>query len=112
MSQAIFPAPRVGRFGAGLAYRAPDASSIGGARDDWQVNVDRSWPAAEQPDRTTADEPGANVTHFRLDALDFIVNVYAAVVTAPHDVERASRSSVLKPDQILPYLAGLAAASR
>jgi hypothetical protein len=107
----VAPQVAVGRFGAVVCRRAPGVGSVGRFGDRWEVDVEGEWMPLELPSRKTRLGSAADGTHLGSDDRNFVVNVYAAVVTAPHEGDRAPWASVLRPDQILPYLAGLASGS-
>lgn len=107
----VVPQVAVGRFGAVVCRRAPGVGSVGRFGDRWEVDVEGEWMPLELPSRKTRLGSAADGTHLGSDDRNFVVNVYAAVVTAPHEVDRAPWASVLRPDQILPYLAGLPSGS-
>jgi hypothetical protein len=107
------PPVAVGRFGAVVCRRRPGSEgSIGRVGDRWEVDVDGEWmplelPIGKAPAVATATCPPRGPAHRR----DFTFDVYAAVVTAPHEVGRAPWAAVLEPDRILRYLAGLPSAA-
>jgi hypothetical protein len=107
----VVPQVAVGRFGAVVFRQAPGGGSVGCFGDRWEVDVEGEWMPLEIPSRRTRLGPAADGTRLGSDDRDFVVNVYAAVVTAPHQVDRAPWASVLRPDEILPYLAGLPSGS-
>ncbi|MGD0019195.1 MAG: hypothetical protein ABSD62_08060 [Candidatus Limnocylindrales bacterium] len=123
MTQGALHAPRVsigqrgpqvavGRFGAVVFRQAPGADGwVGRFGEHWEVDVEGQWMRLELPIRRARLGWGADGVGRRWDDRELVANVYAAVVTAPHEVDRAPWAAVLKPDQILPYLAGLPSGS-
>lgn len=103
----VVPQVAVGRFGAVVCRQAPGGGPVGRFGNRWEVDVEGEWVPLEIPSRLTGLASAANGTRPDWDDRDFVVNVYAAVVTAPHQVDRTPWASVLRPDQILPYLADL-----
>ncbi len=107
----VVPPVAVGRFGAVVCRPAAGGGSVGRFGDRWEVDVDGEWMPLEHPGRKTRTGSAQDGPCLDPDDRDLVVDVYAAVVTAPHEVNRAPWASVLRPDQILPYLAGLPSAS-
>ena len=105
------PQVAVGRFGAAVVRQAPGYSAIRSFGDKGEVDVYGEWMPLELPMRKVRLDSGADGARLSSGDREFVVNVYAAVVTAPHEVDRAPWASILAPEQILPYLAALPSAS-
>jgi hypothetical protein len=100
----------VGRFGAVVFRQTLGDGSIHRVGEQWD-DIEDEWLPVELPARKGRPGSRADGAWSSAHDCDFVANVYAAVVTVPHEVGRAARRSALRPNQILLYLAGRPAMS-
>jgi hypothetical protein len=99
------PEVAIGRFGAAVFREIPGDAAVRRFGDHFEFQVDGQWIPFDEPSRgaggtTLQIVPGAAES-------DFVAKVYAAVVTTPGDENEKPGCAILRPDQILPFLAGL-----
>ena len=95
-----------------VAFRhTPGDRSVRRRGDRWEVDVQGDWTPLELPARKPRLVSIADAARVRSLDRDFVVKVYAAVVPGSETPDRVPACFILRPDQILPYLAGLPSAS-
>lgn len=98
----------VGPFGVAVLAELPPAGATRHTSHVWEVRTSAGqWIPWENPlDRAARDAERVR-SFFAHDEQDFVVKVYAAVVTADTTVERTSSCAVISPQQIPAWLASL-----
>lgn len=98
----------IGPFGAAVVRELPPAAVTRVLEGRWELRTRRGWVTIENPlERASRDAERVRrwLSH---DDADFIVKVYAAVVGPEPTVIRTSDCAVLTPDQLAPWIDGLA----
>jgi hypothetical protein len=98
----------IGPFGAAVVRELPPAAVTRVREGRWELRTRRGWVTIENPlERASRDAERVRrwLSH---DDADFIVKVYAAVVGPEPTVIRTSDCAVLTPDQLAPWIDGLA----
>ena len=97
----------VGSFGAAVVRELPPAGAVRIQDGHWFLRTQRGWIPMEDPlSRTVRDSERVRrwLAH---DDADFVVKVYAAVVSRELDVPRTTACAVLRPDQLAAWVAAL-----
>ena len=97
----------VGPFGAAVLHELPSRDRLRRIDDAWQERTANGWSLAEHPvDRAARD--AERVRHWLAHGeLDFVVRVYAALVTTDPTIPRSPLCAVVGPEQLPAWLAGL-----
>jgi hypothetical protein len=99
----------LGSFGAAVIRELPPAAVTRIREGNWELRTSRGWIPLENPlDRATRDAERVR-RWFGGDDADFVVKVYAAVVSANPPVARTTGCAVLTPAEIGPWVAALPA---
>jgi hypothetical protein len=99
------PEVAIGRFGAAVFRQIPGDAAVRRFGDHFEFQVDGQWIPFDEPARHR-DATGLQVVPEPAESA-FVAQVYAAVVTTPGDENERPGCAILRPDQILPFLAGL-----
>lgn len=103
------PIPKlvVGEFGAAVVRDLPDASVARHQGPYWEAHSDQGWIRIESPlDRASRDAERVR-RWFAHDERDFVVRVYAAVVTTDRALPRTPTCAVISESQLEPWLRSL-----
>ncbi len=103
------PIPKlvVGQFGAAVIRDLPDASVARHQGPYWEGLSDQGWVRIESPlDRAARDAERVR-RWFAHDDRDYVVRVYAAVVTADTALPRTPTCAVISESQLEPWLRSL-----
>ena len=103
------PIPKivVGRFGAAVIRDLPDASVARHQGPYWEAMSDQGWVRIESPlDRAARDAERVR-RWFVHDERDYVVRVYAAVVTSEPALPRTPTCAVISESQLEPWLRSL-----
>ena len=103
------PIPKlvVGQFGAAVIRDLPDASVARHRGPYWEGLSDQGWIRIESPlDRAARDAERVR-RWFARDDRDYVVRVYAAVVTADSALPRTPTCAVINESQLEPWLRSL-----
>lgn len=98
----------IGPFGAAVVRELPPARLTRIHNGQWQLRTQRGWIPLEDPLVRTVRDAERVRRWLGHDDADFVVKVYATVVGEDPIVERTSACAVLTPDQLAPWVAGLA----
>jgi hypothetical protein len=103
------PIPEVvsGAFGAAVVHELGRGEAIRQVGSTWETRSGEGWVPTERPiDRASRD--AERIRHWLTDGdLDFVVKVYAAVVTPDGSMPRSPTCAVLTESQIPQWLAAL-----
>jgi hypothetical protein len=99
------PEVAIGRFGAAVFRQIPGDAAVRRVGDHFEFQVDGQWIPFDEPNRGGGDT-ALQVVRQPAES-EFVAKVYTAVVTTPGDENEKPGCAILRPDQILPYLAGL-----
>jgi hypothetical protein len=97
----------VGPFGAAVVRELPPAAAVRIKDGQWHLHTQRGWITLEDPlSRTVRDSERVRrwLAH---DDADFVVKVYAAVISRDLDVARTTACAVVRPDQLAAWVAAL-----
>jgi hypothetical protein len=97
------PEVAVGRFGAVVGHGRGGTAAH--SDSPWEMDVEGEWLQLNAPLRGLNLLSGAPRDGSVKSERRFGVKVYAAVVTASWEIDRGSGCAVLRPDEILPFLA-------
>ena len=103
------PIPKlvVGPFGAAVIRDVPDASVARHQGPYWEAMSDQGWVRIESPlDRAARDAERVR-RWFAHDERDYVVRVYAAVVTTEPALPRTPTCAVIRESQLEPWLRSL-----
>ena len=103
------PIPKlvVGQFGAAVIRDLPDASVARHQGPYWEAMSDQGWVRIESPlDRAARDAERVR-RWFAHDERDYVVRVYAAVVTRDPALPRTPTCAVISESQLEPWLRSL-----
>ena len=107
--QAGRPIPEVvvGPFGVAVVHALESSDSIRRVGVSWEAHTREGWRPTEHPiDRVTRD--AERVRHWLTNGdLDFVVRVYAALVTPDLSIARSPLCAVITPEQIPAWIAAL-----
>jgi hypothetical protein len=98
------PEVAIGRFGAAVFRQIPGDAAVRRFGDRFEFQVDGQWIPFDEPSRR--DGSPLQVVSAPAES-EFVAKVYAAVVTTAGDATEKPGCAILRPDQILPFLAGL-----
>jgi hypothetical protein len=97
----------VGPFGAAVVRELPPPAVTRIQNGQWQLRANKGWVPMEDPlDRGVRDAERVR-RWFAHDDADFVVKVYAAVVSSDPPVERTVACAVLRPDQLAAWVGAL-----
>lgn len=103
----LVPEIVVGPFGAAVLEELPPARASRHTGVAWEVRTARGWAPLENPlDRAARDAERVR-RWFAHDDRDFLVKVYAAVVSRDPSVARTAACAVIAPDQVAAWLLSL-----
>ena len=105
------PIPKlvIGQFGAAVIRDLPDASVARHQGPNWEGLSDQGWIRIESPlDRAARDAERVR-RWFARDDRDYVVRIYAAVVTADSALPRTPTCAVISESQLEPWLRSLPA---
>ncbi len=107
------PAPEiaVGRFGAAFFRQLPSDVSVRRYGDRFEFHIDGEWVPFDEPVRQDGHELRALRVVPGDEDGEFVAKVYAAIVTTAGSADEKPGCAILRPDQILPFLAGMPLAS-
>ena len=102
----------VGPFGVAIVHELGSPDAIRRVGSTWEMRDPRGWEPTESPlDRVNRDVE--RVRHWMTNGdLDFVVHVYAALVTDDPSIPRSSLCAVITADQIPAWFAALPAAAQ
>jgi hypothetical protein len=103
------PIPKlvVGQFGAAVIRDLPDASVARHQGPYWEAMSDQGWVRIESPlDRAARDAERVR-RWFAHDERDYVVRVYAAVLTTEPALPRTPTCAVISESQLEPWLRSL-----
>ena len=101
------PEVAIGRFGAAVFRHIPGDAAVRRFGDHFEFQVDGQWIPFDEPSRRAGRDAAALQSVSGLAGSEFVAKVYAAVVTTAGDENERPGCAILRPDQILPFLAGL-----
>jgi hypothetical protein len=105
----VIPDLVLGPFGAAVIEQAPPPGAVRRHGDAWEVRTDRGWMPMESPlDRATRDAERVR-SWFTHDDRDFLVKVYAAVISPNESLQRTASCAVITPAQIQAWILSLPA---
>lgn len=97
----------LGAFGAAVVRDLPPPNVSRIQNGQWQIRTRKGWTPMENPlDRAVRDAERVR-RWFAHDDADFVVKVYAAVLSSDPPVDRTVACAVLRPDQLASWLAAL-----
>ncbi len=97
----------VGRFGAAVIHECPEAAALArSARSGLPTDI---WRRTDDPAELVALDAERVRRWLHRGELDFVVRVYAALVTADTTIERTPACAVIEEPQIAAWLASLPA---
>ena len=98
----------VGPFGLAVLAELPPPRFVRRTGTSWEIRrPDGRWVHLENPlERTTRDSERVRRWHGGAER-DYVVKVYAALVTADPTIERTGGCAVVAPDQVAAWLASL-----
>jgi hypothetical protein len=97
----------VGPFGAAVVRELPPASAVRIKDGQWYLHTQRGWTHLEDPLTRTVRDSERVRRWLAHDDADFVVKVYAAVISRDLDVARTTACAVLRPDQLAAWIAAL-----
>jgi hypothetical protein len=101
------PAVLLGRFGAAVVRELPDAAATRRQGAYWEAWTSDGWIRIENPlDRAARDAERLR-RWFSHDDRDFVVRVYAAVITTEPTIPRTPTCAVIGTNQLPAWLASL-----
>jgi hypothetical protein len=100
------PEVAIGRFGAAVFRQIPGDAAVRRFGDHFEFQVDGQWIPFDTPGWRTGDPAALQIAPEPAES-EFVAKVYAAVVTTSGDEVDRPGCAILRPDQILPFLAGL-----
>jgi len=103
----VIPEVVVGSFGLAVVHALPPASRIRQTSGRWEARSDDGWRPIASPLDAAARDADRVRRWLSLTDMDFVVRVYAAVVTPDQEVPRTAGCAVLRQDQIGAWLASL-----
>lgn len=97
----------VGPFGVAVVHAMESPDSIRRVGQSWEARAQNGWLPTEYPlDRVARD--AERVRHWLTNGdLDFVVRVYAALVTPDTSIARSSVCAVITPEQIPAWIEAL-----
>jgi hypothetical protein len=97
----------VGPFGVAVVHEMGPSGSIRRVGESWEARTSDGWMPAETPlDRVARD--AERIRHWLANGdLDFVVRVYAALVTSDPSIVRSAGCAVITVDQIPAWIAAL-----
>jgi hypothetical protein len=97
----------VGPFGVAVVHEMSQSGSIRRVGESWETRTSDGWLPAETPlDGVVRD--AERIRHWLAHGdLDFVVRVYAALVTSDLSIARSAGCAVLSADQIPAWIAAL-----
>jgi len=101
------PEVAIGRFGAAVFRQIPGDAAVRRFGDHFEFQVDGQWIPFDEPSRRAGRDTAALQVVAGPAESEFVAKVYAAVVTTAGDENERPGCAILRPDQILPFLAGL-----
>jgi hypothetical protein len=97
----------IGPFGVAVVHEMEAGDRIRRVGTSWEIRTRDGWVPAEQPLERVARD-AERVRHWLTSGdLDFVVRVYAALVTTDTSVVRSSSCAVITPEQIPAWIAAL-----
>jgi hypothetical protein len=100
------PEVAIGRFGAAVFGQIPGDAAVRRFGDHFEFQVDGQWIPFDTPGWRAGDPAALQLAPEPAES-EFVAKVYAAVVTTSGDEVARPGCAILRPDQILPFLAGL-----
>jgi hypothetical protein len=100
------PEVAIGRFGAAVFRQIPGDAAVRRFGDHFEFQVDGQWIPFDTPGWRAGDPAALQLAPEPAES-EFVAKVYAAVVTTSGDEVARPGCAILRPDQILPFLAGL-----
>jgi hypothetical protein len=100
------PEVAIGRFGAAVFRQIPGDAAVRRFGDHFEFQVDGQWIPFDMPGWRAGDPAALQLAPEPAES-EFVAKVYAAVVTTSGDEAARPGCAILRPDQILPFLAGL-----
>jgi hypothetical protein len=97
----------VGSFGAAVVRELPPAGAVRIQDGHWYLRTQRGWIPLEDPLAKTVRDSERVRRWLAHDDADFVVKVYAAVVSRDVDIPRTTACAVLRPDQLAAWVAAL-----
>jgi hypothetical protein len=98
----------IGPFGAAVLEELPPSGVSRRHATGWEVRTrEGRWIALENPLERAARDADRVRRWFAQDDQDFVVKVYAAVVSKDESVPRTATCAVIAAEQIVPWLASL-----
>jgi hypothetical protein len=97
----------VGSFGAAVVRSLPPASAMRIQDGHWFLRTQRGWTQMDDPLARTVRDSERVRRWLAHDDADFVVKVYAAVISRDADIARTTACAVLRPDQLAAWIAAL-----
>jgi hypothetical protein len=97
----------IGPFGVAVIHEMDPHDGSRHVGRGWETKSSAGWAPSEHPIERLARD-AERVRHWLTnDDLDFVVRVYAALITSDITIERSNGCAVIKPEQIPAWLAAL-----
>ena len=97
----------VGSFGAAVVRSLPPAGAMRIQDGHWFLRTQRGWTQMDDPLARTVRDSERVRRWLAHDDADFVVKVYAAVISRDADIARTTACAVLRPDQLAAWIAAL-----
>jgi hypothetical protein len=97
----------VGSFGAAVVRELPPPDALRISNGQWQLRLSRGWMTIEDPLAKTVRDSERVRRWLAHDDADFVVKVYAAVITRDLSVPRSAACAVVTVDQLAAWIQAL-----
>jgi hypothetical protein len=97
----------VGPFGAAVVRELPPAAAVRIKDGQWHLHTHRGWITLEDPLARTVRDSERVRRWLAHDDADFVVKVYAAVISQDLEIARTTACAVVRPDQLAAWIAAL-----
>jgi hypothetical protein len=99
----------VGPFGAAVIEELPPSRATRHTGSTWEVRTANGWMPLENPLERASRDADRVRRWFAQDDTDFVVKVFAAVVSVDGAIARIPSCAVIAPDQVAAWIASLPA---
>jgi hypothetical protein len=101
------PEVAIGAFGIAVVHEMGSAASVRRVGQAWETRTTEGWAPAEYPLEGVARD-AERVRHWLANGdLDYVVRVYAALVTDDPSIQRSASCAVISADQVPAWIAAL-----
>jgi hypothetical protein len=97
----------IGPFGAAVVQALPPAGRVRHGPAGWEVRTDDGWQPMADPLESAMRDADRVRRWLGMADIDFIVRVYAAVVTSDRSLQRSPTCAVISVDQIPAWIGSL-----